>query len=197
MSQAAPAPHDDLGLVRRALDGDVVAVESLVGRLGCVYRVLAQRNRRLGEPFAAEELEDLAQDVTIAVWSKLGEFRGLSSIEGWVFRFAHLELIYRLRARDRLPGPLGEERASAEPAHEDAAAAAHEEAEELYPALEQLEPAQGEVIRLKHFEDLTFPQIAERLGASANTAKTRYYRGMQRLREILGRGHRRLGGDVR
>ncbi len=196
MAGDSPFPHQDLELVRRALAGDARASGALIGRLGCVYRVLAQRNRRLGEPFAPDELEDQAQDVTIAVWTKLGEYRGLSSLEGWICRFAHLELIYRLRRRDRLPRLLDDARAYSEPAR-DERPAGEDHAEELYPALEDLDPAQGEVIRLKHFEDLTFPQIAERVGASANTAKTRYYRGLQRLREILERGRRRVGEDVR
>ena len=195
MAGDSPIPHQDLELVRSALAGDARARDALIARLGCVYRVLAQRNRRLGEPFAPDELEDQAQDVTIAVWSKLAEYRGLSSLEGWICRFAHLELIYRLRRRDRLPSSLDDARAYAEPARDEPPG--EDPAEELYPALEDLDPAQGEVIRLKHFEDLTFPQIAERVGASANTAKTRYYRGLQRLREILERGRRRVGEDVR
>jgi len=190
-------PHADLGLVRQALEGDGVAVQRLVEKMGCVYRALAQGNRRLGDPFAADELEDLAQDVTIAVWGKLRDYRGLSSLEGWICRFARLELLYRLRRRDRLPRSLGDARAQAEAAQDEAEGKAQDDAEELYPALDELDPAQGEVIRLKHFDDLTFPQIAERLGASANTAKTRYYRGLQRLREILRRGRRQVGEDVR
>jgi RNA polymerase sigma-70 factor (ECF subfamily) len=196
MPEGSPIPHADLGLVRQALDGDGVAVEGLVERMGCVYRALARGNRRLGDPFAADELEDLAQDVTIAVWGKLREYRGLSSLEGWICRFARLEMLYRLRRRDRLPRSLGDARAQAEAAQDEAAGTAQDDAEELYPALEELDPAQGEVIRLKHFDDLTFPQIAERLGASPNTAKTRYYRGLQRLREILSRRQRRVGKDV-
>jgi RNA polymerase sigma-70 factor, ECF subfamily len=196
MSTSSPVPHDDLDLVRRALEGDGEAVERVVERMRCAYRALAQGNRRLGLPFAPDELEDLAQDVAIAVWGKLGDYRGLSSLEGWICRFAYLELIYRLRRRDRMPRALDDARARLEMAREDDSASAHDDAEELYPALEAIDPEQGEVIRLKHFDDLTFPQIAERLGASANTAKTRYYRGLQRLREILLRGRRRTGKDV-
>jgi RNA polymerase sigma-70 factor, ECF subfamily len=196
MSAGSPVPHDDLGLVGRALEGDGAAVERVVERMRCVCRALDRGNRRLGLPFAPEELEDVAQDVAIAVWGKLGDYRGLSSLEGWISRFAYLELIYRLRRRDRMPRALDDARARAEVAPEDASASARDDAEELYPALEALDPEQGEVIRLKHFDDLTFPQIAERLGASANTAKTRYYRGLQRLREILSRGRRRGGEGV-
>src|SRR5687767_2955611 len=144
MAGASPLPHQDLELVRRALAGDARAREALIVRLGCVYRVLVQRNRRLGEPFAADELEDQAQDVTLAVWTKLGEYRGLSSLEGWICRFAHLELIYRLRRRDRLPRSLADAHAIPEVELDEASAGVKDDAEELYPALEALDPAQGE-----------------------------------------------------
>jgi RNA polymerase sigma-70 factor (ECF subfamily) len=167
-----------------------VAVERVLVRLRVVYRMLAQRNRRLGEPFGAGELEQFAQEVTLAVWSKLSQFKGLSPLEGWIYRFAQLELMYRLRRRDGAPRSIEEVRGARELVGQEALGSGLEDAEVLYPALDELEPAQLEVIRLKHFEDLTFPEIADRLGGSPNTAKTRYYRGLRRLREILGRGER-------
>jgi len=41
-------------------------------------------------------------------------------------------------------------------------------------------------VRLKKLEDLTFEAIGELRSISANTAKTRYYRGILKLRERLG-----------
>jgi DNA-directed RNA polymerase specialized sigma24 family protein len=59
--------------------------------------------------------------------------------------------------------------------------------EHVYRGLAQIDPVQECVIRLKHFEHLTFEEIATRLGGNSNTAKTHYYRGLVRLRELLGR----------
>ena len=41
------------------------------------------------------------------------------------------------------------------------------------------------MIRLKHFQELTFEEISSRLSIPANTAKTKYYRGLEKLRETL------------
>ena len=41
------------------------------------------------------------------------------------------------------------------------------------------------MVRLKHFEGLTFTQMGELLGLSANTVKSRYYRGICWLRRRL------------
>ena len=56
----------------------------------------------------------------------------------------------------------------------------------VHLALEELEPPLARIVQLKHFEDLTFEALAERLDISPNTAKTRYYRGLVRLERRLG-----------
>ena len=55
----------------------------------------------------------------------------------------------------------------------------------VHAALARLSEAERGVIRLKQFEELTFDAIATRLGLSVNTAKTRYYRGLAHLRDLL------------
>jgi DNA-directed RNA polymerase specialized sigma24 family protein len=40
-------------------------------------------------------------------------------------------------------------------------------------------------VRLKHLAELTFADIGVRLGMSENTAKSLYYRGLVKLRELL------------
>lgn len=44
------------------------------------------------------------------------------------------------------------------------------------------------MIELKQFEELTFESTAERLDISVNTARTRYYRGLNKLRTLLPAG---------
>jgi len=44
---------------------------------------------------------------------------------------------------------------------------------------------EAQVIRLKHFEGRTFIEIGRSLGISPNTAKARYYRGINELRPLL------------
>ena len=58
--------------------------------------------------------------------------------------------------------------------------------ERLLEGLGELPPELGLVLQLKHIEGLTFDQIGERLAISPNTAKTRYYRGLDKLRGRLG-----------
>ena len=57
--------------------------------------------------------------------------------------------------------------------------------EETAKLLEQLAPREREVVHLRHFEDLSLPEIALRLGLSVSSVKTHYYRGLTKLRTHL------------
>ena len=57
--------------------------------------------------------------------------------------------------------------------------------ERIAKSLDSLDDATREIIRLKHFEDRTFEEIALLQCCSPNTIKTRYYRGLVRLRTQL------------
>lgn len=179
-------PHNDLALVRRVQDGEAGALDALIVRLQCVPRMLGAKNRQLGGPLLRHEIDDLAQDVIAAVWKKLGEFSGSSTLETWVYRFCFLELMWRLRKERRVPVLLEDlsDGPPPEPAAEPPPAAL--EFEEVYRALDKLPVRESEAVRLKHFGDLTFVEMSDRLGISQNTIKTRYYSGMLRLRTLIG-----------
>ena len=57
--------------------------------------------------------------------------------------------------------------------------------EGLEGALADLGPPAEGIVRLKHYEGLTFREIGSRLEISPNSAKTHYYRGIEWLRERL------------
>lgn len=56
---------------------------------------------------------------------------------------------------------------------------------DLEQVLQQLSPKYRIVIVLKYFEDLTLREVAEVLDISENTAKTRLYRALNLLRELM------------
>ena len=61
---------------------------------------------------------------------------------------------------------------------------------EQYRLQDRIKEQEGRAARLqqklKHLEGLTFVEVGERLAMSTNTAKTHYYRGLRRLRAMLG-----------
>jgi RNA polymerase sigma-70 factor (ECF subfamily) len=171
----------DLALVRAAIGGAADATERLFARLRCVARMLAGRNAQLGRPLSEHELEDLLQETLLALWQKLDEYDGRVRLESWAFGFALLQLLDRLRRLDRFEGLLARAPAP-DPSVVDAAPAHADELERVHRALAMLERVDADVVRSKHFDELSFEEIAARFGEPTSTIKTRYYRAVARLR---------------
>lgn len=176
----------DLALVRDALRGEASAIDRFVERMRCVPRILSARNGQLRRPLRDEELEDVAQDTLAAVWRKLESYDGQAALETWVHGFCTLELLRRLRRAQRASDQLEPHgRSIYDPIAPPEAALV--DFEHVHSELELLDPEERSVLELKHFEDLTFDDLARRLSISPNTAKTRYYRGLAKLRARLSR----------
>lgn len=187
MSRTDPSP--DLLLARAALAGERRALESFIQRMSCVPQIMAALNRRMGSPFSSSDLDDMAQEALIRIWAKLPGFEGHSALETWAYPFCSMELVDGLRRKQRLSRV--ELSGELELAQEDSAARAGPlDFEHLHAALERLPPSEAGVLRLKCFEELTFDEIGARLGIPLNTAKTHFYRGLQRLRRALARADR-------
>lgn len=60
------------------------------------------------------------------------------------------------------------------------------EQEQLLEALATLRPDDQEILRLRAYERLTFPEVAVALGCSVEAAKKRSSRAMNRLRQATG-----------
>lgn len=60
------------------------------------------------------------------------------------------------------------------------------EHDEVWQALLRLPQRQRAAIVLRYYEDLSEADVAEALGVSVGTVKSQVFRGMQRLRELLG-----------
>lgn len=175
--------EDDLRLVRLTLAGDDDATAEFVERMQCVPAIVATQNQRMGSPLGREDLADVVQDSLTKVWKKLGDYAGKAALETWVYRFCFLELMNGIRRKRRRRGTVPSERELEQlPAPRVPRAS---EFEHLHRGLDLVGPPEADVLRLKHFESLTFDEIGRRLGVSPNTAKTQYYRGLERLKERL------------
>jgi len=165
--------------VSGSLTGSAETQAALLERLRCVPRMLAAKNIRLGRILNDTELEDVAQETVLAIWNKRHEFGGRSSLETWVYPFCYHFLMNRVRQLRHRPRTVPLEAANAVALRES------EDYGFVYRALETIGPPEEDVLRLKHFEQLTFQEIGEVLKISPNTAKSRYYSGLERLRALL------------
>ena len=173
----------DMELVETSLNGGLKeawwAQKELLERLRCVPRMLAAKNARMGRVLDDVELEDLAQETLVSIWRKREQYEGRSSIETWVYTFCYHHLMNRVRRLGHRPRTVTLEEA------QEVAAEESRDYGFVYQALTDLGSPEEDVVRMKHFDQLTFNQIGAALGISPNTAKSRYYQGIEKLRTIL------------
>ena len=171
------------------LEGQPAARRAFVERMRVVGRLLTARNRRMGQPFQDSELADLTQETLLQVWRKLSTYRGEASLETWVYRFSSLEFASALRRRGRQPQRI-EDVEAAEPVQVERGDEVPEGIDppfdqQLGQLLRHLSRREAEVVRLVHVDTLGLREVAERLGISVSSVKTHYYRGLDKLRQVL------------
>lgn len=175
---------DDIQLVQAALGGAGEAREELGRRLGCVAAIVASLDRCRGERLGREDRLDLAQEVQLLLWARLGTYTGAVPLEAWARGYCvnlHRNAVRKQTRRAwRRVEPDTEILGAGAPA-------GGPEHDELWAALARLEPGEVRAVRMKCLDELTFAEIAARLRLAPGTAKTCYYRALRRLAARLAR----------
>ena len=189
----APTGSDDADLVERHRRGDPSAFDDLIAAYGSSLFTLAFRlagNR--------EDADDLYQEVLLKAYRALERFRGEASLRTWLFRIAVNAAKNRARWWSRVkrghavsldaaeengrapselipdprPGPEGSTYG-----HEIHARVQHE--------LGRLSWGQRAVVVLRDVDGMEYREIADTLGISLGTVKSRLARGREALRQAL------------
>ena len=176
--------NDAVRLAHRVLQaqaGDRGALDDLFRHLqGPLYGYLA---RLTGD---RADAEDLLQDVFLLVHRKVRWLRDPALFDAWVYRIASRLALKRLAAERRgrkleVPEPTADE-ITAAPAPE-------EFMPELMPRLPELvgrlSPASRIVIVLHYLQERSLSEVADILGISDGTTKSRLAYGLATLRRLL------------
>lgn len=173
------AAVSDEKLVARALAGSDGAWRKLVKRYE--RKIYNYALRMVGHP---DDAFDLMQEVFLGVYRNLPGYRGDGVFAAWLFRIAAFRCTDYLRRR-RFHDEFDETTADTDDRHApDAAAMATHTNQKISAALATLSREQRHVVELKFFQHFTFEDIGEQLGISPNTAKTRLYSALKKLKEI-------------
>jgi len=190
--RSADPEVEDLRLVASLRGGSEGAYEQLLARFQQPVYTLAFR--LLNDP---SEACDVVQEVFLKVFRNVGSFRGQSSLKTWIYRItvneAHNARRWFFRHRRR------EVELDTEP--EDArgwkevipdgsrspfdVAFDREQHVMIEAALERINPIFREAVVLRDITDLSYEEIAEILGVSLGTVKSRILRGRDALRQQL------------
>ena len=189
-------PKEDSAMPQGAI------LDGIDSRIGLTFEQLFERyssmvynlvHQILGD---REEALDVAQEVFLAIYRKMGTFRGESSLKTWIYRIAVRRAANRFRWWNRLRrrGTVSlEEHLPKNPEREfscdftsrirspEDALLVLEEREQVKRMLNELPLQQRIAVIMRDIEGLSYEEIAESLNVSLGTIKSRIARG----REIL------------
>ena len=169
-------------LVRRAKDGDSLALEALCARH-------APRVERLAAHVLAdpEDARDAAQDALAKLCVKIGQFRGEAAFSTWLHRLtlnACRDVVHAPRRRAATSRSTRTSRV-APGRRPDREAELSELRADLRDGLAELPEAQARVLVLKDALGFSFEEISAASGMPVGTAKCYAHRGRAAMRELL------------
>jgi RNA polymerase sigma-70 factor (ECF subfamily) len=174
----------DQALVRRARAGEADAFGDLVRRyqqsvFGVCFRLIGER----------AGAEDLAQEAFLRAYQRLDRFDDARPFGPWMRRLAANLCLNHLETRRQPAVPLDDEQdqgLEAPPAGDPAAAReAAEQTEALRAALLSLPPRYRAVIELRHFQELSYGEIAAALNLPLSDVKSDLFRARKLLAQRL------------
>ena len=170
----------DRQLIDKALSGSDRAWIKLVKRYQTeIYNHAFRMTANHSDAF------DLMQDIFLAVFRNLPGFRGESKFRTWLYRIATNHGIDFLRKRKMNTTEINPDNHSDESRFDD-----HIEQWQqnriISVLLNILSVEQRTVLELKFYQQFTFEEISCQMGISVNTAKTRFYSALEKLRKQAG-----------
>lgn len=181
--------NEDEALIAAALKGSAYAWEKLVKRYESkIY------NHGLRLTGNSSDAMDLMQEVFLGVYRNLHRFRGDAKFSSWIFRIAHNKAVDMNRRKRLMTAPPkfsndeeGDEferfpgKRELEPQFQHGRS---EQNVRILTMLDELSSEQRSIVEQKIFQSMTFDEIAELQDISANTAKTRFYSALKKLKVV-------------
>lgn len=168
----------DYQLVERLQRGEDAAFDELLSR----YKrpVLNFSYRLLGD---ASEADDVAQEVFVRVYQRIGDYEPRGKFSTWLFALARNACIDRQRYRKRHPTePL---ESAPEPAVVSREVQTREIGAHIAAAVAELPEDQRTAIVLAEYQGMSYAEIAAVMRCSEKSVESRLYRAKQTLRARL------------
>jgi RNA polymerase sigma-70 factor (ECF subfamily) len=130
--------------------------------------------------------EDLVSEVFIDVWRGARGFKAKSQVSTWLLAIARNKALSAMRAR--LDDQLDDEMAASivDPADDAETTANKRDRSALVErCLSKLSPLHREVLDLVYYHEKSVDEVAQIIGAPANTVKTRMFYARKRMENLL------------
>jgi RNA polymerase sigma-70 factor, ECF subfamily len=171
----------DEGLIGAVAAGDRRAMQVLYARHNVrIYRfVLRLTNDR-------SLAEDLVSEVFIDVWRAAEGFKAKSRVSTWMLAIARHKALSALRRRSDEQLDEGAASAMADPADDAETIANNRDRSAIVQQCpSQLSALHREVLDLVYYHEKSVDEVAEIVGAPANTVKTRMFYARKRMQTLL------------
>jgi len=174
------ARTDDDDLVGRFKRGDEAAFDEIVLRFQ--HEIASLASRLLAWP---GDVDDVIQEVFLAVYLNLRRFRGESSLKSWMFTIT----VNTCRTRERKRVLFARKLNRAVPENQALATEGltEEAHQKLHQTVQRLPMKYREPIVLKYLQELPTDQICRILGVSRNTLNVRLSRARRQLKQTLSK----------
>ena len=175
----------DYALAQKAADGDMQAFEELYKRHNRrVYSLCLRMTQNVSEA------EDLAQEVFIQLFRKIGSFRGESAFTTWLHRLTVNQVLMHFRKRS-----VRDEKTTEEGDTPEQAVLGTENPNRMHvidrialdKAIAQLPPGYRTVFVLHDVEGYEHEEIGRMLGCAVGTSKSQLHKARMKLRNLLRR----------
>lgn len=177
--------NSDLELIKRARDGDGSAISELYDSvIKDVYRFIYYKvsNR--------EDAEDLTQDVLMAAFKGLDNFRGDASFRNWCYEIAKRKIADMWRERYKMPTSdideifhLHDEMETEESLYEEAKNE-EEKTEMVTTVLDSLKDNYREVLEYRFLRNYSIKETAEAMDITVSNAKVLQHRALKKAASL-------------
>jgi RNA polymerase sigma-70 factor (ECF subfamily) len=169
----------DEHLIQRFKQGDLEAFNSLY------ERYLPRVHNRVRYVVPETDIEDVTQEVFIAVLKSLGSFRGESLFSTWLRTLTNYKVAEYYRKRNRKQDPQEAPIAEAEALPDEGNGISMEERITLRKGLVSLPEKYREIILMRFSEGMQFEEIANSTGTNLEATKSLFRRAVVALRKNL------------
>ena len=185
----------DEELVKRFLNGEESAFNLLVRKYQ--QKIYWHARRLTGNHFDAD---DILQEVLMVIYSKLKDYKFESSLYTWIFKITYtrsLNLINKNKLKRFFS--IGDEDTPEISGDVDVVRDVEnrEKLQLLDKILKQLPVKQREVFVMRHFDELSYEEIAEITGKSTGGLKANYFHALNKVTSLMEKEYGKKETDLR
>lgn len=176
--QPLPDMSDEY-LVQQFIQGDEKAFDILY------HRYVKKVYNRVRYLAPETDVEDITQEVFIAVIRSLPSFRGEAKFSTWLRTLTNNKVNENFRKRSRKKETMQVDLEHAERSSDHSNASSMEDIITVQHALKNIPNQYRGIILLRFAEGMTFKEVAENLNKNLESTKSLYRRAISALKEVL------------